>query len=142
MGGFTIGAFAKSAGVRTDTIRYYERNGLLPVPARSAAGYRLYDPSDVARVRFIRKAQHLGFTLNEAAALLAMQASDTARAADVLGVTEKKIAESAARIKDFRRIKDALERLAADCPVEAPVSDCPILAHLANVSPSRAEAAA
>lgn len=142
MGGFTIGAFAKSAGVRTDTIRYYERNGLLPVPARSAAGYRLYDPSDVARVRFIRKAQHLGFTLNEAAALLAMQASDTARAADVLGVTEKKIAESAARIKDLRRIKDALERLAADCPVEAPVSDCPILAHLANVSPSRAEAAA
>lgn len=142
MGGFTIGAFAKSAGVRTDTIRYYERNGLLPAPARSAAGYRLYDKSDVERVRFIRKGQSLGFTLSEAAKLLALRASDTARAADVLAVTEKKIAEEMARIRELKRIKAALQRLAEKCPVEAPVSDCPILAHLANVSLPKSEVAA
>lgn len=142
MGGFTIGAFAKSLGVRADTIRYYERNGLLPVPARSAAGYRLYDQTDLERVRFIRKAQQLGFTLSEVATLLALRASDTARAADVLEVTEKKIAESSARIRELKRIKDALARLAADCPVDAPVSDCPILAHLATVGPQPGKAVA
>ena len=60
MAGLTIGAFAKAVGVRPDTIRYYERNGLLPHPARSSAGYRLYAESDLERVRFIRKAQQLG----------------------------------------------------------------------------------
>ncbi len=132
MAGLTIGAFAKAVGVRPDTIRYYERNGLLPHPARSSAGYRLYAESDLERVRFIRKAQQLGFTLGEIGLLLTQRASDTARAADVLDITERKIAESISRIIDLNRIKDALERLAAECPVDAPVSDCPILAHLAN----------
>lgn len=134
MAGITIGAFAKAAGVRTDTIRYYERDGLLPPPARTAAGYRLYDDSDLERVRFIRKAQGLGFTLSEIAALLALRASDTARAADVLDITERKIAESIARITELSRISAALKQLAEQCPVEAPVTDCPILAHLANTS--------
>ncbi|AKH18874.1 MULTISPECIES: heavy metal-responsive transcriptional regulator [Sphingomonadaceae] len=134
MAGLTIGAFAKAVGVRPDTIRYYERNGLLPHPARSSAGYRLYAESDLERVRFIRKAQQLGFTLAEIGLLLTLQASDTARAADVLDITERKIAESTSRIIDLNRIKDALEGLAAECPVDAPVSDCPILAHLANTS--------
>lgn len=134
MAGVTIGAFAKSAGVRSDTIRYYERNGLLPPPARTSAGYRLYDVSDLDRVRFIRKAQQLGFTLSEIAALLALQASDTARAADVLEMTERKIAEAAARIGELSRIRAALDQLARQCPVDAPATDCPILAHLANAS--------
>ena len=63
--GLTIGAFAKSVGVRADTIRYYERHGLLADPGRTAAGYRIYDARDVERVRFIRKGKHLGFTLKE-----------------------------------------------------------------------------
>ena len=139
MAGITIGGFAKAAGVRTDTIRYYERNGLLPPPARTAAGYRLYDDSDLERVRFIRKAQGLGFTLSEIAALLALRASDTARAADVLDITERKIAESLARISELSRISAALKQLAERCPVEAPVTDCPILAHLANTSTAPGE---
>ena len=114
MAGLTIGAFAKAVGVRPDTIRYYERNGLLPHPARSSAGYRLYAESDLERVRFIRKAQQLGFTLAEIGLLLTLQASDTARAADVLDITERKIAESTSRIIDLNRIKDALEGLAAE----------------------------
>ena len=134
MAGLTIGAFAKAAGVRTDTIRYYERDGLLPAPARTAAGYRLYDASDLERVRFIRKAQRLGFTLSEIAALMALRVSDSARASDVLEMTRRKIAESIARITELKQISAALSQLAERCPVDAPVTDCPILAHLANTS--------
>lgn len=134
MAGLTIGIFARAVGVRPDTIRYYERNGLLPRPARSSAGYRLFAESDLERVRFIRKAQQLGFTLAEIGLLLTLQASDTARAAGVLEITEKKIADCTSRAIALNRIKDALERLAAECPVDAPASDCPILAHLASAS--------
>ena len=88
--GLTIGAFAKSVGVRADTIRYYERHGLLADPGRTAAGYRIYDARDVERVRFIRKGKHLGFTLKEIGTLLSLHSSDTARAADVLDITQRK----------------------------------------------------
>lgn len=130
----TIGAFAKAVGVRPDTIRYYERNALLADPGRTPAGYRIYDEHDVERVRFIRKAQKLGFTLKEIAVLLSLRGSDAARAADVLEITQKKIADLQSRIADLSNIKDALRNLADECPVDAPVSDCPILAHLAAVS--------
>jgi Hg(II)-responsive transcriptional regulator len=132
MAAITIGAFANAAGVRTDTIRYYERNGLLPPPARTAAGYRLYDEADLERVKFVRKAQGLGFTLKEIGMLLALRDSDAARAADVLAITEQKIVESTDRIRELSRISTALRQLAERCPVDAPTNDCPILAHLAN----------
>jgi MerR family transcriptional regulator, copper efflux regulator len=132
MASFTIGTLAEAASVRRDTIRYYERTGLLPAPGRTSAGYRLYSAGDLERLRFIRGAQGLGFTLAEIAQLLALKSSDTARAADVLRVTEKKIDEEEARISQLRAIKDALEGLAANCPVDAPVSDCPILAHISK----------
>lgn len=132
--GLTIGAFAKTVGVRTDTIRYYERNGLLPEPGRTTAGYRIYDECDVARVRFIRKSKHLGFTLKEILTLLSLKISDTARAADVLEITRLKISRLESQIADLGRIESALTDLANECPVDAPVTDCPILAHLAAVS--------
>lgn len=134
MGNFTIGALAEAAGVRRDTIRYYERTGLLPTPGRTSAGYRLYSDDDLERVRFIRVAQSLGFTLAEIAELFSLRASDSARASDVLRVTEKKIDEEEARISQLKAIKDALEALAAECPVDAPSSDCPILAHISNAA--------
>ena len=140
MAGITIGAFAKAAGVRTDTIRYYERNGLLPPPARTAAGYRVYSEAELERVKFVRKAQGLGFTLNEIGMLLALRGSDTARAADVLEITEQKILESSERIHELTRIRNALRQLAEQCPVDAPIEDCPILAHLANAHPQPAGA--
>lgn len=140
MGSYTIGTLAEAADVRRDTIRYYERTGLLRVPDRTAAGYRVYGERDLQRVLFIRKAQSLGFTLSEIGDLLALQASDTARAEDVLRVTQGKIREEEARIAQLKAIKNALEDLAAQCPVDAPVSDCPILAHIANTLRSREEA--
>lgn len=130
----TIGVFAKSVGVQPDTLRYYERNGLLAAPERTAAGYRVYAQGDVERVRFIRKAQTLGFTLKEIAALLALRASDSARTADVLEITREKIAELESKVASLKAIRGALSDLARDCPVDAPVSECPILAHLADVS--------
>ena len=137
--GLTIGAFAKSVGVRADTIRYYERHGLLADPGRTAAGYRIYDARDVERVRFIRKGKHLGFTLKEIGTLLSLHSSDTARAADVLDITQRKIAEFKSQISDLSQIEAALQRLADECPVNAPATDCPILAHLAALPERQGE---
>lgn len=127
-----IGTLAKEAGVAIDTLRYYERRGLLPEPDRSASGYRLYTPSDLERVRFVRRAQALGFTLAETESLLGLIANDAAQAASVLAMTRAKIDEQRDCIEDLRRIEAALVRLADACPVEAPANECPILAHLAS----------
>ena len=135
----TIGNFAKVLGVRPDTVRYYERNGLLAEPARTLAGYRLYDERDLERLRFIRKAQRLGFTLKDIATLLSLQASDTARAADVLKITQAKIIELQAQMTSLTAIQGALSALANACPVDAPVTDCPILAHLVDVADGTAQ---
>lgn len=131
---FTIGKLSRALGVRPDTIRYYERNGLLPPPARSSAGYRTYGDADLERVRFIRKGQHLGFTLREIGSLLDLRASDNATTADVLAITEGKIAEATSRIDDLTRIRSALTALADQCSIDIPIADCPILAHLASIS--------
>lgn len=136
MSSMTIGALASAAAVRIDTIRYYERTGLLPAPARSGAGYRKYSASDLHRVQFIRRAQELGFTLSEIATLLSLRASDTARSADVLSLTKAKISASRARIAQLKKMKQALERLADSCPGDAPVSDCPIIAYMADSGPA------
>lgn len=130
MGNFKIGELAAAAGVGRDTIRYYERMGLLREPARTAAGYRLYDATDLERVNFIRSAQELGFTLEQARQLLALRASDTAYAQAVLDITLAKIADAEARLERLSDIRDMLRMLADECPGEVPVSDCPILAFL------------
>lgn len=134
MSGLTIGALAAAAGVRRDTVRYYERFGLLPAPPRTNAGYRSYSEADVSRVRFIRRAAGLGFTLNKIGGLLTLNSSESARAEDVLRVTDEKILELRSRIEELRGIKSVLEQLAAGCPIDAPASDCPILAHFAGVT--------
>lgn len=133
MAGTTIGAAAKAAGVRVDTIRYYEHIGLLRPAPRSAAGYREYAHADVTRVRFIRRAQYLGFSLGEIAVLLSLRASDTARCAEVLRLTNARIEETQARAEQLLEIKQALEQLAAECAGDVPVSDCPILAYIAGI---------
>lgn len=137
MAGLTIGALAAAAGVRRDTVRYYERFGLMPAPPRTDAGYRSYSEADVDRVRFIRRAAQLGFTLNEIGNLLTLQSSESARAADVLRVTDEKIGELRSKVAELRGIRSVLEQLAAGCPVDAPASDCPILAHFAGAAAQR-----
>lgn len=132
MGSYTIGTLASAAGVRRDTIRYYERIGLLRPAERTAAGYRLYGEQDLDRLNFVRTAQRLGFTLSEAGDLLAIRGADSARAADVLRVTEVKLGELRSRVAQLQAISRALQDLAANCPVDAPASDCPILAYLSG----------
>jgi Hg(II)-responsive transcriptional regulator len=137
VGGYTIGALASACGVGRDTIRYYERSGLMPRPDRTASGYRIYDKGDVDRVNFIKTAQSLGFTLNEIGLLLSLRGSDTASAADVVKLTESKIRSVATKLRQLKAIKQALEQLVADCPVDVPASDCPILIYISHASHKR-----
>ena len=125
--GLTIGKVAQSAGLAIDTVRYYEREGLLEKPARSAAGYRHYRPDAVARLRFIRQAKDLGFSLSEIKELLALRVAPGKSCADVRAHAEHKIADVDLRIASLRRVRGALVKLASACSGKGPVSQCPIL---------------
>jgi Hg(II)-responsive transcriptional regulator len=130
--GYTIGALASACAVGRDTIRYYERSGLMPRPDRTVSGYRIYGHDDVERVNFIKTAQSLGFTLNEIGQLLSIRGSETASASDVVKLTEQKIRSLSGKLRQLRAIKQALEQLVSDCPIEIPASDCPILKYISH----------
>lgn len=128
-----IGELAKSAGVNVETVRYYERRGLLPPPARTQAGYRRYQPASVARLRFIRRARALGFTLHEIDELLTLRARPGA-ACDVVDVkAREKIALLRRKIQEMTAIEQSLTRLAGACDGRSPIGDCPILHELEAV---------
>ena len=126
--GLNIGRLAREVGVSTDTIRFYERRGLLAPPARSEANYRLYPRGDIRRLKFILRAKALGFTLNEIKELLNLHHNPTATKAEVKALTEEKIADIRQRITDLGRILATLENLADTCDGHGPADDCPILA--------------
>ncbi|MHB8254934.1 MAG: heavy metal-responsive transcriptional regulator [Acidiferrobacter sp.] len=126
----TIGILAKQAGVGAGTLRYYEALGLLAPAGRSASGYRLYHRTELKRLRFIRRAQELGFSLEEIAELLKLSQQSSARAADVKRLTETKIADIDRRIQDLERMRRGLQALAGRCHGRGSVADCPILAAL------------
>ena len=136
MGNMTIGQMARSAGASVETIRFYEREGLLEHPARSASGYRNYPPEAVARLRMIRQAKELGFSLNEIKELLALRVAPGKSCSDVRARTERKIADIDQRIAALKRMKAALARLAAACLGRGPTSECPILEALESESPA------
>ena len=120
-----IGTLAKRAGVSVDTVRYYERGGLLSPKARLASGYRRYSELEVSRLRFIRRAQALGFTLKEVRELLALSSQrDVAR---VKRTAQKKLTDVEQRIAALQRIRDGLSNLIAACPGHGRAADCPIL---------------
>jgi len=127
----TIGELARSAGVRISTLRFYERRGLLRAAARSAAGYRHFTADDVARVRFLRRAQELGFSLAELAVLLALSSQRTVRRRDLAGVGSSKLAEIDRRIADLRRMRRAIAGLLAQPCIDLEAA-CPIIAALAE----------
>src|SRR5215471_2031146 len=127
----TIGKLAALADVRTDTLRYYERERLLTPAAKSNSGYRLYDGDSVRRIRFIKQAQHCGFTLTEIAQLLALRHRPSARCGDVRKLAVEKKRQLEARIRTMRTMSKALDRLIADCAVPTRSADkCPILSAL------------
>ena len=120
-----IGTIAKRAGVSVDTIRYYERNRLLAPATRLASGYRRYDELQLARLRFIRRAQELGFTLNDVRDLLNLSRQrDVAR---VKRVAESKLADVEQRIASLDRVRRGLSTLIDACPGHGRAHDCPIL---------------
>lgn len=123
----TIGQVARKAGVGVETVRFYEREGLLEQPARRESGYRQYPEAVVARLRFIKRAKELGFTLREIVELLALRHDPDADTVDVKRRAEAKIADIDARIRDLRRTRQALVRLAEACPGHGPLIDCPII---------------
>ncbi len=123
----TIGQVATAADVNIQTIRYYERRGLFPTPRRTPAGYRLYADEAVARLRFIKHAQELGFSLQEIQELLGLRVRHGAACDAVERKTRKKIEVVQQRIRDLQRMKRTLERLAAACTDRQPTDDCPIL---------------
>lgn len=129
-----IAELARRAGAKVSTVRFYERRELLPAPLRSPNGYRVYDAQDVRRVRFLRRGQELGFTLNELAEFVAL--SDRSRDGVVLSgeVRERgaaKVAQIDGRIEDLLRMREALVGV-LDAPCVDPGAPCPVVSALAG----------
>ena len=123
----TIGEVAKAADVGVETLRFYEREGLIAPPARRRSGYRQYPPETVRRVRFIRRAKELGFTLKEIVDLLSMRVDADKSCAEVRALARAKISDIDRRITALARMKHAMERLARRCRGAGPTTECPIL---------------
>ena len=127
--GLTVGRTARLAEVGIPTMRFYERAGLLPKPTRTASNYRLYRDEAVTRIRFIRRAQQLGFTLKEIKDLLELRVSRRTSCAEVRSRAEAKIADIESRIRSLRQMRRALGKLAHECETQSG-GDCPLLKHL------------
>jgi MerR family Zn(II)-responsive transcriptional regulator of zntA len=125
----TIGKLAALAEISTDTLRYYEEEGLIAPADRSASGYRLYDQDSVRRIRFVKQAQHSGFTLAEIRDLLALRGSTRACCDDVRAKAIEKKLQLEHKIRAMKSMSKALDRLIADCTRKGrPVAECTILA--------------
>lgn len=127
MTGLKIGEVADRGGVNLETIRYYEREGLLPKPPRLPSGYRMFPESAVSRVRFIKRAQELGFSLAEIKELLSIQIDPNKECADVKRLAKAKVADIEEKIRTLESMKRVLSGLAEACPGCGPSSECPIL---------------
>jgi DNA-binding transcriptional MerR regulator len=124
----TRGELARHGGVNRETIRYYERNALLPNPARSESGYCLFDDDTIMRIRFIKRAQAVGFSLDEIKMLLSLKYADDATCGDVRVLAEERLADIEHKIQLLTTMKHTLVALLTDCPGgDRPISECPIL---------------
>lgn len=130
----TIGELAAAAGVPAATVRYYEQRGLLAPAPRTPAGYRVYDADGVRRLRFIKHAQALGFSLEDVQELLALRVTDPRSCARVEATTESKLRHVRERIREFRRMERVLESLLHSCEAREATDECPVLAALADES--------
>ena len=132
MNDLKAGDVARRAGVNVQTLRYYERRGLLPAPRRTASNYRAYSADSALRVRFVKRAQELGFTLEEIKELLSLRAAPPTRCVDVRRRAEAKVRDIDGRIRMLRRMRGALAKLVGECTGTGPVTDCPILGALTS----------
>lgn len=127
MKALTIGKVANRAGIGIETVRFYEREGLIADPPRSESGYRHYPEDTVARLRFIRKAKELGFSLKEIRELLSLRARPKGSCADVRIRANEKIDEIAQKITVLQAMRSALRGLVEECSGTGPRTECPIL---------------
>ena len=133
MGTASIGELAERSGVAIDTVRYYERSGLLSPATRSAAGYRRYGPAEFKRLRFIRRAKALGFSLDDIRGLLSL--SEERSVAKVRRAAQAKLDDISQRIAELERIRHGLQTLIAACPGHGRAEACPILTALTEDEP-------
>jgi len=124
-----IGQVAAKSGFKIDTLRYYERIGLLDQPSRTASGYRQYMPDVVTRLRFIQRARGLGFSLRETKELLDLRVSQGAQA-EVREIAAARLTQIEAKLAELEGIRRALEEITSACTGRGSTSDCPILAAL------------
>ena len=134
----SIGRLAEAAGVNVETIRYYQRRGLVDEPSKPLGGHRRYAPSAASRVRFIKRAQHLGFTLEEITGLLRLEDGQSCRETRLLA--ERKLALIETRIADLTRMRRMLKGLISECAAGHRPRSCPIIETL-SASPDQRGAA-
>ena len=135
MCGLRSGELARQAGVKLATVRYYERRGVLSRPPRTAAGYRVFGPDALRRLRFIRHAQGLGFTLREIEELLALRVDSDNKCADVRRRAEAKVRDVEQKIRHLRAIHKAINRLIDACRGRGSAAECPLLESLESSRP-------
>lgn len=128
----SIGKVAKQAGISVETIRFYERKGLLQEPQRKESGYRQYQEEDIRKLVFIQHAKNLGFSLNEIRDLMSLQADSKSTSREVKDMAENKLQDIEEKIKMLQRMRMTLKHLVDKCPGEGPTSECPILDALAS----------
>ncbi|MBW3553980.1 MAG: MerR family transcriptional regulator [Gemmatimonadetes bacterium] len=128
--GMTIGTLAEAAGVNVPTVRYYERRGIIEEPPRTASGYRQYDEDAVERIRFIRRAQDLGFALEEIVELLALRIDDPRACETVEQATREKLDSVESKIRELERLRNILRGLVRSCEERERTGACPVLAML------------
>ena len=126
----TIGEVARRVGIGVETIRFYERKGLILEPARRSSGYRQYEIGAVKRLRFIRRAKDLGFTLSEIKGLLDLRAGPDTHCEDIRLELEAKLEDIESRIADLRHMKRAIKEFSQTCESSDPRGECPILVAL------------
>ena len=126
--GITVSAFGAAAGVSVETIRFYQRKGLLPQPKRSYGTARRYGAEDVARLKFVKSAQALGFTLEQVGSLLSLE--DGSKCGSARSVAELKLDEVRAKLRDLRRMESTLRRLVKACSASQGHAGCPLITAL------------
>lgn len=135
--GVSISKIAELTGSNIETVRYYERIGVMPMPGRTSGGHRLYTPDQIKRLRFIRRTRDLGFTLDEIRNLLHLVDEHSYTCDDIRDIVSAHLAKMRGKIKDLRRLEKSLREMVATCDRGA-VPECPILEVLSEEQPTRA----
>lgn len=124
---FKIGDVARQAKVNIETVRYYEKRGLIPIPDRRQSGYRIFTQRYIYQIKFIKRAQELGFTLSEIKELLELRMDDDSTCSEIKAEAQEKYQDVVEKIEDLTRIKRTLVDLIDSCSGSGPKGDCPIL---------------